>query len=49
MGEYCLCKKATLKGNKAKEIKDGYKMLYLGKTSGRNRMDVILDESMKQM
>lgn len=40
-------KETIWKRNKAKEIGNGYKTFYTGKTSGRNGVGVLLDESVK--
>jgi len=39
--------KTKWKGEKAKEIGDGYKKIYSGKTSSRNGVRVIMDNEMK--
>jgi len=43
----CCVQKAKWKGEKAKETREGYKIIYFGRTSTRNGVGVILDEEMK--
>nr|GFD04844.1 hypothetical protein [Tanacetum cinerariifolium] len=43
----CCVQETKWKGEKAKEIGEGYKIIYSGRTSTRNGVGVILDEDMK--
>ena len=43
----CCVQETRWKGGKAKEIEEGYKIIYSGKTSSRNGVGVIVDEKMK--
>lgn len=39
----CCIQETMWKGKKTKEIKDRYKIIYLGKYNARNRVGMILD------
>ena len=43
----CCVQETRWKGEKAKEIGEGYKIIYAGKTSSRNGVGVVVDEVMK--
>lgn len=45
---FIVCEKQSEKGEITREIKERYKIIYLGKTNTRNYIGVILDTGMKR-